>query len=108
MMHPNEIVDAVCGVFHVSREDLLSDKRQRMVSEPRKIAAYLIHNRSFLGYKQIAEMFNRKDHTTCMYWVKTVKLDIENRPWIAQLVSEVEQTLGPIAAEPDPEPTPAP
>ena len=110
MTHPDQIVDAVCSVFHVTRDDLMGDSRERIVSEPRKIAAYLIHTRSLLTYKQIATMFNRKDHTTVMYYVKTIKIDLLERAWIAQLVAEVEQTLGPIAAEPEPttEPTPAP
>lgn len=93
MIHPENIVDAVCSVFHVTREALFSDSRERIISEPRKIAAYLIHSKSFLTYQQIASMFNRKDHTTVLYYIRTVKKNMLTRPWIAQLVADVEQQL---------------
>ena len=104
-MHPEQILDAVSSVFHVTRDDLVGPKRLRMVSEPRKIAAYLIHKNSLMGYKQIADLLNRNDHTTVMYYVKTVRNNVETQPHFASLVEEVEKSLVSPQAEPEPSPT---
>jgi len=93
MKHPNQIVEAVCSVFEVEREELCGPARERTVSTPRQIAAYLIKKEGLLTYKQLAAMFNRQDHTTVRYWVKTVEANLESRPWVARLVAEVEQAL---------------
>ena len=102
MMHPEQIVDAVCSVFHVTREALVGSSRAQFISVPRKVAAYLIHKNSELGYKKIAEMFNRSDHTTCLYWVKSMDLDVSCQPHIAQMVADVERALVSPQAEPRP------
>ena len=41
MIHPDHILLAVCYAFGVEPEDIWGPSRNRMLSEPRKITAYL-------------------------------------------------------------------
>jgi chromosomal replication initiation ATPase DnaA len=77
MIPPGEIVDAVCEYFGVTPRNLRGPARTRSCSEPRKVAAYLIRERTVLSYQEIAALFGRTDHTTAIYWVRYCDKEIE-------------------------------
>tara|TARA_Y100001938_G_C7740974_1_gene259277 strand:- start:80 stop:415 length:336 start_codon:yes stop_codon:yes gene_type:complete len=109
MIHPTTIVNAVCGVFHVKPEDLSGPARERTVSMPRQIAAYLIYKKcDLMTFQNIADMFGRTDHTTARFWIKTVEANIANTSYVARFVDEVEQALESAEQVQEPEATPEP
>lgn len=59
-----KIINACCIYYHISEEDILSTKRNQNISLARNMAIFLIRDILGLTYKDIASIFNRKDHTT--------------------------------------------
>ncbi len=70
------IQEAVCSVRGVSRQDLLSAKRNAKISHARQLAMYLARKETSLSLAQIAREFNR-DHSTVLHAVRTVSGRLE-------------------------------
>jgi chromosomal replication initiator protein len=70
------IQQAVCSACDVSRQDLLSTKRNARVSDARQLAMYLIRQQTSLSLSQIAHEFNR-DHTTVLHAIRAVSRRLE-------------------------------
>ena len=64
------IIDSVCKIFEVSRQDLLGTNRQRDLSLARQIAMY-VAKRSGYSYPKIGEIFDRH-HTTIIHGYRHV------------------------------------
>jgi len=72
------IFKAVSEEFGVPRDSLRSQKRNRVVSEPRQVAMYLCMRMTNLSSTEVAEKFDRKDHTTVLHARKKVSKRLEN------------------------------
>ena len=59
-----DIIDAVLEHFRLDRESLMSQRRNSEVVYPRQIAMYLMRSMTPDPLQTIAELLNRKDHTT--------------------------------------------
>lgn len=59
--------------YFVSKEDLVSTKRTATVTSARHFAIYLIRKKTSYSQKQIAKLFNKKDHTTVMNSINVVE-----------------------------------
>ena len=70
------IQEAICTVCGVSRDDLLSAKRNSHVSHARQLAMYLARDETSISLAQIAREFNR-DHTTVLHAIRTVAARLE-------------------------------
>jgi chromosomal replication initiator protein len=70
------IQEAVCSVCGVSRQDLLSPKRNSRISHTRQLAMYLTRQETSLSLAQIAREFNR-DHSTVLHAIRTVATRLE-------------------------------
>ena len=92
MIHPDRILMAVCHSFCVNPEDIWGPDRQRMISEPRKIAAFLIRKHTLMSLEDIAYYLNRTDHTTCVYWIKQVNKRMNTEMYRA-VVDKIEEQL---------------
>lgn len=66
MLSKDSIIDAVCEVMDVSREDLLGRRRTNRVAIPRQMAMWLLHEMGNRTLYQVAGIFDR-DHTTVMW-----------------------------------------
>ncbi|MBL0317883.1 MAG: chromosomal replication initiator protein DnaA [Alphaproteobacteria bacterium] len=67
------IQKAVAQFYNISVDDLISERRMRMIARPRQIAMYLSKCLTTRSLTEIARRFNRKDHTTVMHGVKTIE-----------------------------------
>jgi len=68
----NEIISKVCSYYNISNANIKSKNRAREIVLPRHMAIYLIRNKVGLKYKDIADMFGNKDHTTVMHAIKNI------------------------------------
>lgn len=57
----------VCRFFNLSKEDLISKKRQASIVYPRQVAMYLTRGLTDLSLPKIGEVFGGKDHTTVLH-----------------------------------------
>ncbi len=63
----DDIVDATCKYFKVSKEDLTGKKKNKEIVEPRQLCIYLITDMLDLPLATIGNMFGGRDHTTVMH-----------------------------------------
>ena len=86
------IQTTVADYFGIDTEDLVSQKRTKELIQPRQIAMYMCRELTQLSYSNIAQAFNRGDHTTvihaCRQIEKTVAEDGEDRQMILQLLDQ--------------------
>jgi chromosomal replication initiator protein len=59
-----EIVDAVCDVFGVSREEILSASKATSVTPPRMLIMFLARKWTRAALTEISRSLGRKSHTT--------------------------------------------
>ena len=64
---PDKIVNAVCGYFNQSREDLIGKGKKADVVKARQICAYLLCEMLSLPLVSIGNILGGRDHTTIMY-----------------------------------------
>ena len=69
---PNLIISQVCKFFSVDEAALLGSQKSKAVTEPRKIAMYLVRRLTNLSFPEIGQKFN-KDHATVIYNVRQVE-----------------------------------
>lgn len=75
---------AEVGLAHgVSREDMLSRRRQARLVFARKIAIYRIRRETSLSLPQIGRLMGRRDHTSILFCVR----------WVEQRLQSGELTL---------------
>lgn len=67
-----KIIRACSQFYQITEQDILSAKRNKDVALARNVAIYLIRNLLSLTYKDIASIFNRKDHTTIINSIKRI------------------------------------
>ncbi len=86
------IQTTVADYFGIETEDLVSQKRTKAVVQPRQIAMYMCRELTAMSYSDIAQAFNRGDHTTvihaCKQIEKIVDRDGEDRQMILLLIDQ--------------------
>lgn len=75
--------------FGLSREQLASPSRKKEISQSRQIIQYALRVKTTLTYQQIAQLFNRQDHTTAKYSHKTIQGFVDVNPEIRAIVNEI-------------------
>ena len=68
---------AVADYFGVEAEDLVSQKRTKELSYPRQVAMYLCRELTQMSYANIAQAFNRENHTTVIHACKQIEKIID-------------------------------
>jgi chromosomal replication initiator protein len=88
-----DIISAVCDKLSVDKQDLLSDSRQRNISQARKIAMYLMKSLTTMSLKQITESLKRKSHVSVIQAIKDMELEQKNNTNIAVIIDEISHFL---------------
>lgn len=83
------IPQVVADHYGVPVEALWSKMRTRAVSEPRRLAAWLLKQRTILTLQDIGDILDR-DHTTIIYALRMVKAEMQRNPCFARTVDEVQ------------------
>ncbi len=83
------IVDTVCATTGITREQVLSDYRGKLIAQSRLVVYYLCRTHAILGvmsYPEIGKQFGR-DHTTIINGVRCVEGKLAARdPWMCTVV----------------------
>jgi len=64
---PDDIIEAVCKLFNLKRDDLLGKKKTREVVEPRQLCMYCMTEMLDLPLVAIGKIFGGRDHATVLY-----------------------------------------
>ena len=67
----------VADYFGIEMADLISMKRTKELVQPRQIAMYMCRELTQMSYSNIAQAFNRENHTTVIHACKQIESAIE-------------------------------
>ena len=71
------IQTAVADYFGIEGADLVSQKRTKELVQPRQIAMYMCRELTQMSYSNIAQAFNRENHTTIIHACKQIEAMME-------------------------------
>ena len=72
----NQIRAAVCNLYKLSLDDMLSSKRYKTVATARQIAMYISRILTNKSYPEIGAYFGNKDHATVLYAFKKIQTNL--------------------------------
>lgn len=79
-----DIQQAVCKHYNVSKADLLSSCRARNLVRPRQIAMYLSKTMTPRSLPEIGKRFGGRDHTTVLHAVRKIEQQVKSDTSLAQ------------------------
>lgn len=87
------IMDIVARFYHVTIDDLKSNRRSKEVTTPRQIAMYLCRNLINMTLPQIGTEFGNRDHTTVMHSCTKVTNDLATSDSLNRDLTEIKKRL---------------
>ena len=90
---PELVLDTVCKVFGVEKEQLRTPSRKAVLALPRQVTMYLVKKHTSASYNTIAQLLNRSDHTTIMHGCKAIEGRINIEPALKERIAHVEEEL---------------
>ena len=94
VLTPEIIMDACAKEFGLTRDDLLSQRRNREIAGTRQLAMYLIREMTQLSTTRIGEVFGGRDHTTVMHACDKVARLEKSDEDTQQALTRLRRTLG--------------
>ncbi len=92
-LSPDEIIDAVCKYFDITKQDIIGKKKSKEIVEPRMIAIYLISEILEIPLVSIGKIFGGRDHTTIMHSRDKIADEIKTSHKIQGFISEIKKLL---------------
>jgi len=68
-----DIQRVVSRHYNVTRQELVSDRRTRVIVKPRQIAMYLAKTMTPRSFPEIGRRFGGRDHTTVLHAVRKIE-----------------------------------
>ncbi|HEY4695239.1 MAG TPA: chromosomal replication initiator protein DnaA [Candidatus Nanoarchaeia archaeon] len=90
---PKDVLEIICNYFDLRHTDLKSANRLAKFVFPRQIAMYLLRKDLGLQYALIAEVLNKKDHTTVIHGVEKITGVVEKSEKVRGLVEDIRSKL---------------
>ena len=63
----DSIADATCAYYGIKKSDIIGKRKNKLISNARQMAIYLINDMLGVPLSSIGEFFGGRDHTTIMY-----------------------------------------
>ncbi len=89
-----EIITAICEVFRVPKNVLLSKDRRKKVAEARMLAMYIAREQTNLTLAQIGEELGARDHSTVSHGIMKSAILLDEDPYFKQLYQMIIRKLG--------------
>ncbi len=91
--NPNEIMNAVCRYFSVTKADIKGPRRTKDFVIPRQIAMYLLKEMTGTPLIAIGELLGGRDHTTIIHGADKIDKEIRKIPRMEQDVRNIKQLI---------------
>lgn len=88
-----DIQKVVARHYEVARNDLLSNRRTRVIVRPRQIAMYLSKQLTPRSLPEIGRRFGGRDHTTVLHAVRKIESLIVEDPKLAQEIELLKRLI---------------
>ena len=92
-MRIEDIQRVVAKHYNVSRQELVSNRRTRVIVKPRQIAMYLSKTLTPRSFPEIGRRFGGRDHTTVLHAVRKISGERQQLTELNQQLHVLEQTL---------------
>lgn len=73
MVHPDDIIEAVCSFYHIKSTQIKGTKRDSFLVRPRHVCMYLLKEEYKLTLAEIGNLLGGRDHTTVIHGVEKIK-----------------------------------
>jgi chromosomal replication initiator protein len=90
---PADVVRAVCNHLCLGPAELVSARRDRNLTYGRHIAMYLLRQEGGLTYNAIAQLMNRKDHSTVVHACSQLQKQLPLSPPLRADIDAIRATL---------------
>jgi len=87
------IMDIVARFYHVTVDDLKSNRRSKEVTNPRQIAMFLCRTLLNMTLPQIGLEFGNRDHTTVMHSCNKVSEEILSQGNLSKEIEEIKKRI---------------
>ena len=89
-----KILKTVCSYYNLSKTQIISKSRQKIVATPRHIAIYLTRVLLETPYEKIGHIYGKRDHSTIMSSYHKVKeqIDSNNNEYVS-VINELKKLL---------------
>jgi len=92
-INPSEVIKTVCSFYNIKQSHLKSPSRVASIAFYRQIAMYLLEKELGLTLIEVAEMLNRKDHTTALHAKQKIGNLILRDPNLKKEIDIITQSL---------------
>lgn len=90
---PDDVINAVCSFFKISKADLLGKKKNKEIVEPRQICAYLMTDLLSIPLVSIGQALGGRDHTTVIHARDKYAELVKDSPKTATIVKDVKNLI---------------
>ena len=87
------IMEVVSRFYHITVEDMKSNRRNKEISNPRQIAMYLCRVLLNMTLPQIGQEFGNRDHTTVIHACNKITNDLTKSDALNRDVEEIKKRL---------------
>ena len=92
---PSVIIEVVAEHFHLTAEDIRSNKRNSEIVYPRQIAMYLCSNLTDAGLKRIGAEIGNRDHSTVLHGSRKIASEIKKSDAVRETIEVLKKKLSP-------------
>ena len=89
---PEFIIKAVAKYFEIDADAILSKDRSSKISEPRKIAMYMVRDMTHESFPKMGKIFDR-DHTTIKHAVDTLEEQLKVDSALREQIKDVKNSV---------------
>ncbi len=90
---PEKVIQVCANVLEIPSEEIKGTSRQKNVVLARQMAMYTLRLVTNRPLQDIAEIFNKKDHTTILYSIKKVKSLLKENPQYNEIFRSIMNSL---------------
>ena len=90
---PLNVVQAVANYYRLNFDELVGPSKTPLLTAPRHIAVYLLHEFYDLSFPKIGEIFSNRSHSSAMYSFQQVKKKLQNDKSVYEDVSAIRRLL---------------
>ncbi|MEK7177222.1 MAG: chromosomal replication initiator protein DnaA [Patescibacteria group bacterium] len=92
-VNPSEVIKTVCSFYDIKQSHLKGPSRAASIAFYRQITMYILEKELGLTLIQVAELLNRKDHTTALHAKQKISNFILRDPNLKKEVDIITQSL---------------
>ncbi len=90
----NAVIEATARHYRLSREDLSSRKRTKMIAQARQLVMYLARELTDASLPQIGDVLGGRDHSTVLHGCAKITQSLADDPALADDVRAIRESLG--------------